>query len=796
MRAENPPLPIDHHLGENTEASSQIIVCRFTPAETSALLHKLPPGVRTQELLLAALSEALAQWTGRNEFTIETEGHGREESALKTFAHLSATPDLSRTIGWFTTIFPIRLRRASTASATLDSVVRWLRAVPHHGFGYSLLRMSSRAEVLFNYLGQFDQTVAGLEHFAFSDAPTGPWHAPAARRTHVLELNALVIHGALEVRFAFSTNLHSRTTIETLAAQFTSTARSLAALKYPLARLAETALAELATRHPALEDVYPLSSMQRLFLAVEAAQPGSGTDQWHCRLLGPLDAHALRTAWQQVSQRHPALRTGYLVEASEPHQFVVRDAPPPWLFEDISVLPHEDRCKYFAQRLREDSARPFDLAFPPLTRIALYRVSAEEHWFVWTHHHLEIDGWSWPLVFRDLSLALNQQLVEAAPAPPYRDFIAWLAMRDEGRAESFWRAKLGGFRAPTPLPVTRTAGPEFECTGGFDATALNATARRLQVTVSVIVQCAWAALLARHGGTADVVFGAAFSGRPADLAGSDRIVGHFVNNLPVRVRLESGSTLATAASALHQTLAQLTEHQATPLADIQSWSELPWNARLFETLVVFQNYITDGAAQTLGSMTIADFHAPVRTNYPLTLVVQPGSELRVTLVANANVASSDVVRALAAQLCTLIKSAVATPDQPLATLTATLADLRTTPAIAAVSASPPAPTTSRMEAQIAEIWAEAFGRAVSTSDNFFDLGGHSLLMLRVHARLVLALKREIPVVKLFQHPTITALARFLGGETGAPNVALAAQDRAAKARAALARRPVSIRTNL
>ena len=801
LSSANTPLPADHSLGENTEASAETIVWRFSPEETNALLHKQPLGVRTQEVLLAALAEALAHWTGRDELTIETEGHGREESALKDLAKLAGTPDLSRTIGWFTTIFPLRLRRASTPSATLDSVVRSLRDVPHHGFGYSLLRqhdeaLNSHADVLFNYLGQFDQTVAGLEHFTFSAAPTGPWHAPAARRTHVLELNALVINGALEVRFAFSANLHQAATIEAAAQRFMATVRELSARKYPLARLSEESLAELTASQPTLEDVYPLSPMQRLFLAVEAARPGSGTDQWHCRLNGLLDPDALRSAWQQVAARHPALRTGYLAETAEPHQFVLRAAPPPWHFEDISASTNDAQRTRFAQYLQTDAARPFDLAQPPLTRLALFRVNAQEHWFVWTHHHLEIDGWSWPLVFRELSLALNHQLAEASPAPPYRDFIAWLAMRNASRSEAFWRSQLSGFRTPTPLPISPALAPECECSETFDAAQLNSAARRLQVTANVIVQCAWAALLARHGGTGDIVFGAAFSGRPADLTGSDRIVGHFVNNLPIRVKVSAETTLATAAARLHQSLSRVAEQQATPLADIQSWSELPWHARLFETLVVFQNYVTDGAAQSLGSAAIADFHAPVRTNYPLTLVVQPGNELRITLVANANVASQEAVRALTGQLCALVQAAIAAPDQALVSIASSLAELRTAPTAPLASAGPQAPAASHLESQIASIWAEAFGRTVSVTDNFFDLGGHSLLMLRVHARLVSVLGREIPVVKLFQHSTISALARFLGGETSAPNVAGAAQDRAAKARAALARRPVPKRTNL
>ena len=806
-RSETPTLPVDHQRGENTEASSDTFFLRFSADETTQLLHKLPAGFRTHELLLSGLADALRKWTGSKEFTIETEGHGREESALKELSGHSGAYELSRTIGWFTTIFPLRLRSGELPGDTQVEVSRSLRNVPHHGFGYSLLRhlspdgaaLASRAEVLFNYLGQFDHTVAGLQHFGFSNADTGPWHAPAAHRTHLLEINALVINDALEVRFAYSRNLHRKETIAALADHFAFTVRTLVSRKYPLARLSPDAIEALVTSHPNLEDIYPLSPMQRLFLAVETARPGSGSDQWHCRLIGPINPDALLAAWKQVAARHPALRCGYTSDGAEPHQFVLNEALPVVRFEDLTALAPAQQQSRFDELLASDAAKPFDLLKPPLTRFVLLKVAEDEHRLVWTHHHLEIDGWSWPLVLKELSMALENGLAAQPPAPPYRDYIAQLTMRDSRKAESFWRALLAGFRTSTILPLAGANTPDSQVSIALDAALtanINRTARNLKATVNTIVQCAWAALLAHHAGTDDVVIGASFSGRPADLAGADRIVGHFVNNLPVRVRVTPDTALAGCVNELHRELSQIAEHQTTSLSDIQGWSDLPWTARLFETLVVFQNYLTDGASDSLGAARIVDLHSPVRTNYPLTLVIVPGAELRLTLIANANVGEPANVRALAEQLAALLSAACEAPERPLAQLTAGFSKLRNSPSAPSVASAPLAPASSRMEAQIAAIWSEAFGRAVSTTDNFFDIGGHSLLMLRVHSRLVSELGREIPVVKLFQYSTIRSLAQYLGGGAETSNVADAARDRAAKARAAMAQRRVPPRPTL
>ena len=731
---------------------------------------------------------------------IEIEGHGREEAALAELAHLSAHPDLSRTIGWFTTIFPIRLRAFDSPSETIADTARRM-SEPRNTLAYSLLRAAAPSlaitpSVLFNYLGQFDQTVAGLGCFRFSDADTGPWHSPAARRTHSLEINCLILHARLEARFTYSANLHRPDTIERLAAAFASTLRGLirTPARFDLAGLDSTALARMASHYPSLEDIYPLSPMQRLFYTLESARPGSGTDQWHCRLLGPLDVPKLQAAWSEVARRHPALRTAYVTGNSDPVQIVVRDTAPEWHIADLRSLAAEEQECHITGYLADDAARPFDLTRAPLTRLALFHVGENEHRFVWTHHHLEIDGWSWPLIFRELSAHYTGTAL--APARPYRDFIAWLAARPVQRDESFWKETLRGFHQPTPLPIPASAlqtesAFDVALTLGADFTRqLQQLARTLRTTSNAVLQSAWALLLAHHAGSDDVVFGAAFSGRPADLDGAENIVGHFVNNLPIRARRSADEPLTDFISRMHGHLALVAEHQSTPLPEIHACSELQWNARLFSTLLVFQNYIVDSSTSKLGDIEIAALHAPVRTNYPLTLVANPGPEMTLTLIAQPRVTSRESAAQFLAQLAQILRAMVKTPGARLHALTKDLPapaanDAQTDVARFATSMTSPA---GELEEAVAEIWRDALGCPVGATENFFDLGGHSLLMLRVHARLCAKLKRDIPVVKLFQHPTIRAIARHLGGANDDSAAINAAQARAAKARTAFTQR--------
>lgn len=800
VNAQTTPLPLDFPSGINTEESARTITITFDPSETNALLHRLPSASgNVQDALLAALAHALTEFTGSRETIVEIEGHGREEAALAELAGLNAQADLSHTIGWFTTIFPIRLCAHESPSETFAETSRNRRAY-RNSLSYSLLRAAEPSlaitpGVLFNYLGQFDQTVAGLEYFGFSDVDTGAWHAPSARRTHPLEINCIVLHERLEARFTFSTNLHRIETIEILAGTFAKTLRTLVASsdRFSLVKLDSNTHARLTSKYPSLDDIYPMSPMQRLFYALEAARPGSGTDQWHCRLVGLLDVAKLQSSWATVAARHPTLRTAYVGDTIEPLQIALRDEPPVWHITDLRTLAPDERERQFNDYLVADATRPFDLTRPPLTRLALFRVGENEHRFVWTHHHLEIDGWSWPLIFRELSAIYTD--TPLAPTRPYRDFIAWLAARPADSDATFWREHLRGFQKATSLPLappTHHSDDEIEISiaiPGDISEKLRQLARSLQTTSSAILQSAWALLLAHHSGADDVVFGAAFSGRPAEMEGAEHIVGHFVNNLPIRARVSPTEQLADFIQQIHSQLVLLAEHQSTPLTDIQESSELPWNARIFSTLLVFQNYIVSETASHLGDVAITDLHAPVRTNYPLTLVVKPGTELTLTLVAQPRTASRKDAAGILDQLAQILTGMAQTPDVLLHTLTH---NLPSPSAVAGSSATTTDATniehsaSSGMEEVVAQIWHSAFGREVGVTDNFFDLGGHSLLMIRVHARLCAKLDRTIPIVKLFQHPTIRAIARYLEGgrETGTSIPAI--QDRAAKARAAQA----------
>jgi len=604
--ATSAELPLDHVAEANVEGSTETVRVKLTPEQTNTLLRQLPGIYNSQinDVLLTALAESFQPWTRRDSLLVDVEGHGREDIGA----------DVSRTVGWFTSIYPVRLllKAGERSDASLQSIKHQLRQIPDRGIGYGVLRevlaVLPQAQVLFNYLGQFDQVVAGSRLFSFAPEPVGPWHHPKNKRTHLIEVLARIAGGQLEVEINFSRNLHSRSTIETIAARYsaalvdlieTSSAADVqrwSLADFPLARLEEPELAALLKSHPALEDIYPLSPMQKLFYSMEASAEQLGFEQWRFVLHGSLDSAALRRSWERVVERHPVLRTAFVSDGlRETMQVVLPARPVEWAEIDLRNLKDADRQQRLLQTVEADRSKAFDLAKGQLLRLSLIRTQDDEWHMLWSTHYLLIDGWSWPVIFDELAKLYPADI--ALPKPRrYRDYIGWMLGRSNNESQSFWREYLQGY-APQPLHIGQR--PSGVPSGGFredtaclqeDGTqALQNTARENQITLNTVVQGSWALVLSHYQKTSDPIFGAAYSGRPAELSGIEGMVGPCVNNLPVRAHIAAEMPVSGWLAKLQRDQFAASQHQYNSIEQIQDWSGIPWRYRLFDSLIVFQN---------------------------------------------------------------------------------------------------------------------------------------------------------------------------------------------------------------
>ena len=391
------------------------------------------------------------------------------------------------------------------------------------------------------------------------------------------------------------------------------------------------------------EDLYPLSPIQEGVLFHSLYEPQSDVyfRQFSVTMYGTLDVDAFMQAWQQVIKRHPILRTSFhWAELEKPLQAVHKHAELPLEQHDWRHLPTGEQLEQLQAFLKSNQARGLDLSTPPLMRLAIIRLAEDEYQVVWTYHNLLLDGWSKSLVVQEVLAFYHAhsqaQSISLPRSRSYRDYIAWLRRQDLSNAETFWREMLAGFSVPTPLlmglkdvnPLGTTGYNEQKLRLPANVTEeLKTLARQHQLTLNTIAQGAWALVLSRYSGEDDIVFGITVSGRPADLAGVESMVGPFINTLPVRVNVDWDADLLPWLRDLQARQLEVRQYEFSPLAQVQGWSEVRGKA-LFESIFVFENYPFDAeAGQRNEDLRITNVQSIEQTNYPLTAGAEPGPEL-------------------------------------------------------------------------------------------------------------------------------------------------------------------------
>ena len=414
-----------------------------------------------------------------------------------------------------------------------------------------------------------------------------------------------------------------------------------------------------------------------LFHALYDAQgPDVYTTQLMLGLDGALESEVLQAAADALLQRHASLRAGFRHEnLSRPVQIIVPAVRMPWRSIDLSLLDEAEGEARLQQILAEDYAERFDFSVPPLVRFTLIRLGADRHRLLLTSHHILMDGWSVPLVVQDL-LTLYARRGEATALPrltPYRDYLAWLAAQDGAAARAAWSAALAGLEEATLLaPHERGAAaalPEqiMLAVSPTLSAALTQQARSRGLTLNTCIQGAWAILLGRLTGRDDVVFGVTVAGRPPEIAGIERMVGLFINTLPLRLKLPAGQPLAELLRGLQDSQSRLMAHQHLGLAEIQRLTGLD---QLFDTLVVFENYPVDraGLATAGGDLQVTPVAGHDASHYPLSLVVVPGECLRLRLDYRPDLFDRETAKSLGGRLIRLLEAAVAAPERAIGRL--------------------------------------------------------------------------------------------------------------------------------
>ncbi|MFD8689678.1 amino acid adenylation domain-containing protein [Streptomyces sp. NPDC059651] len=797
LEGGDPPLsPVPADPVRDTFGTARTVTLRLPVEDTLPLLTTLPAAYRagTEDVLLTGLVLALNGWRDRRGMSIaggvlvDLEGHGRED--------LGHGVDLSRTVGWLTSLYPVRLdpgmdtptpadARGPRLGRSLKRIKEQLRALPDRGMGFGLLRRLNPATALvlasmpvpqigFNYLGRMaGATETNWQQAAESEALGAVADADLAM-PHLLEIVAvtedqsggpeLVLSLTWPGRLLPEDEVRElgegwRTALHGLASHaLLPEAGGLTPSDVLPAVVDQTELEELEACG-GVSDVLPATPLQEGLL-FHACYAGDAPDVYLVQLVldieGTVEASRVRATCQALVDRHAALRTVFVPTKAGSHIQVVRQAVPvPWREHDLQDAG-STRTRLadalLADFLEQDRGRGFDTCKAPLLRFTLLRLADARHALLFTSHHLLTDGWSVGLLLRDL-LELHHSDGDSRDLPavvPTRPYSVWLAEQDAQAAAAAWREELDGLPGPSLVaPEVEAAGlPTFPRREFVElpeelTSALQRLARAAGLTLNTVVQGAWALLLAELTGLRDVVFGSIVSVRPPNLSGVEEMVGLLINAVPVRVRLDPAESLVSLLTGLQGRQVELTPHMHLGPAAVRRAAGA---GPLYDTAMVFENYplddLTEQPVPAAAGWRITGVSGRDAYHHPLRLLVGPGVRLLLQVDHRPEVVSADVATWALRRLQALFEEYVADPG----VLVGQLLEL------------PPDETVNR----IAALAAQVLGKLdLGPHDDFFDSGGDSLDTLRLAELLGNEFGQVVDVRTVHRRRTATEMARHL-----------------------------------
>lgn len=661
-------------------------------AFTGKLLAEVNVPFHTQinDILLAALLLAFKEQYGQDSLMIDLEGHGRQPVHNQV--------NISRTVGWFTSIYPVLLSgKEDKLTSMIKQVKETLRKVPNHGFDYLLYRyltpqagtITDSAHIIFNYLGQFDTDMEG-KPFELATEAHGHNQANDEPARYDWDISGLIKEGQLEMTLSYPGRHYHADTVQSFMHHYGATLKSLidhccdygkeeltpSDLTYKELSIAR--LDELQQQY-AFTDVYTLSPMQEgmLFHSLLATGSGNYVSQITCQINGQLDIQAIEESMNLLMNRHDTLRAVFLHEGYERAiQVVLKERKVDFSYEDIRDQSAEEQELIDLYQEREKT-RGFDLSSEVLMRLLVLRTGAASYAFIWSHHHILMDGWCMGLIVNEFQAIythmINGKELALPPVAPYADYIQWLEAREKESSVEYWREYLASYGSLSTLPqkagFSENALPyQLKSNqlnlGGEQTKLLQEVSAGLGVTVNTFFQCAWGILLAKYNNTYDVLFGSVVSGRPTEVNGIESMVGLFINTIPVRVRLDGDSTVSELLRTCQQQALRNESHHYHPLSEIQSLSSL--GQELLDHIIVFENFPV--ASQIEGGETqeqpfeIRNGAYAVQTNYDLSVKVYLLEALEVQFDYNANKFDPGQIESLATQLKSIISAMAVEPE--------------------------------------------------------------------------------------------------------------------------------------
>ncbi|MGE5410559.1 MAG: amino acid adenylation domain-containing protein, partial [Clostridiales bacterium] len=720
LSKDYPEIPRDNKESDNFESSACSLSVSLSKDITTALLSKANDAFRTDinDLLLTALTRSFSNLTGKSRLLINLEAHGRD------FAFEDI--DVSRTVGWFTNLYPaaLDLEGIYETSEAIKTVKEQLRQIPEKGRNFGIIKYLSEdidlrktfedlkePEIIFNYLGQFNSSSSAQDEktsgsFNISSLPKGKESGDENRRQALIDINGGVYNGQLQFEWSYSNKIHNEATIKEASDLFIKELENIAGYctsaevgslspsdlkKYNVDeetfKKIEKALKDSGIKGYEVEDIYPLSPMQQGMLFHSQLSMGSGTyiEQLSSFFIGNLDPQAFMKAWTSAVENHTILRTLFITRGlDEPLQVVKKSIEVlPLEIIDLSPKNGENYDEILNEIKKSEVERGFDYLKAPLFRIKLIKLEEEKYQFIWTYHHILLDGWSVPLLLQEIFAAyeslIDKKQLPAAQKSSYGEYISWLKHQDIKSAEKFWRDYLSGVEEPTYLPTKKLFSGRSVKEGEIETLEMELSkelTNKLQsllssqsLTMNSLIQCIWAIILNKYSLNDDVIFGSTVSGRPSDLWGSENMLGLFINTLPVRIKFDKDLSVIDWLKSVQKDQLLMRQFEYSPLTEIQNWSDIPRTKQLFETILVYENFpVKEFLGKEKGSLEIQKVQSSEKTNYPITLVAGQSDKLMLRILYDSSLFDNSAVKRIFSQMKRLLEEIANCPEKKLSEL--------------------------------------------------------------------------------------------------------------------------------
>lgn len=700
-------LPRDNPTGSEQSKYAKSVSSKLDKKLTAQLIKQSPSAYRTQinDLLLTALARVICHWTNKLSMLVALEGHGREE----LFADTLTDTDLTRTVGWFTSLFPVCLTPSDAIGSSIKNIKEQLRAIPNKGLGYGVLRYLSdgltrtqmaalpEARITFNYLGQFDNSFDENKGALFSPAEEdgGASQSDESPMGNWLEINGQVYAGELTLNWGFSGDIYQSDTVQALADAYTKELtelishcvddnnQGLTPSDFPFTPLTQAQIDTLPVAISAIDNIYPLTPTQKTMLDF------SRNHQDQCYYINQTRANlhnlnpvAFRKAWQETLDQHESLRAAfYWDELDEAIRVIKHSAELPFHLHDWTHLTQSDQGnKEIAHKLAQlgdDILREgFDLNLAPLLRVDLVKISETVFHLIYTNHHLLLDGWS---ASRMMGEILQRYM--GLPVSPnkgvYRDYLTELSNRSSLETKSFWLKHLSEINKPTMLSEILYkhhklsdlyTNPENSKNnlynfGVHDSHMTEAETHQLEtfakshnVTINTLIQTAWALLLYRYSAQNTVVFGATVSGRPVDVYAIEQQLGLFINTIPVAITIDETQNVGDWLRHVQAVNASLREYDHVDLSDIQDWLKL--KGELFDSVIVFENYpVAEALTGEMNTDLIFEGLQDIEfSHYNLRLIVAHNERIGINATYSQACFSHEVIEIIIKELWGILRS--------------------------------------------------------------------------------------------------------------------------------------------